>query len=221
MGGDGPFRFAWPVDQDGYEIAHVTLEQPRGLGMEREYDLVRGKGGPLRFYRPLEDDGLWLRFAQTCKDADSVLSFANEFGRLGTSPGELHDRVDEILGTAALLRRIWEQLQAGERLAATKLFASSALPTMKEGILWYADRPEVFEFRLVPQTLRDALLHQTGEAITGKRRFRQCRNEACPNWFRLGPQAKTEEGRRTYTARREFCSDGCRVAWARRAKREG
>jgi hypothetical protein len=213
---NSPFRLVWPVDQDGYEVEHVMLEEPRGLGLEREYDHIRSKGGPLRFYRPLDEDGLWLLFADACKTAEGVLSFVTQFGLLTQSP----ERLDSFLGTAALIRRIAERLQAGERLTATKLFANSGLPTMKEGVFFDPDRPEVFEFRLVPLTLRDGLLHQTGEAITGNRRFRRCRNEGCPNWFRLGHQAKTEEGRRTHTARREFCSDRCRVASARRQKRE-
>ncbi len=214
---DTPFRFVWPVDQEGYEIKRVKLDQPRGLGMEREYDAIRSMGGPLRFYRPLDEDGLWLQFANVCKTAEGVLSFVREFGQL---TGSTEERLDSLLGTAALIREIAERLQASERLAATKLFASSGLPTMKEGVLWYADRPEVFEFRLIPLTFRDALLHQTGEAITGNRRFRRCRKEGCPNWFRLGPQSRTGERARTYTARREFCSDRCRVAFARRQKKE-
>jgi len=212
--GENPFRFAWPVDQAGYTSEHVKLDEPRGLGAEREYDLIRSRGGPLRFYWPLDEDGLWLRFADTCTTAEGVLAFVNEFGLLTGSP----ERLDSLLSTAALIRRIAERFHADDRIAATKLFAESGLPTLKEGIFLYADRPEVFELRLVPLTLRDALLHQTGEAITGNRRFRRCRNEGCPNWFRLGPHADTGEGRRTYTVRRQFCSDRCRVASARRSR---
>jgi hypothetical protein len=193
-----------------------SAEEPRGLGLEREYDLIRSKGGPPRFYRPLNEDGLWLLFADACKTAEGVLSFVNQFGHLTRSP----ERLDSFLETAALIRRIAERLQAGDRMAATNLFATSGLPTMKEAVLWSADRPEVFEFRFVPITLRDALLHQIGEAITGNRLFRRCRNESCPNWFRLGPQSRTEGGARAYTTRREFCSDRCRVAFARCKKRE-
>jgi hypothetical protein len=213
---ESPFRFVWPVDQEGYEIEHVKLEEPRGLGMEREYDVIRTKGGPLRFYKPLDEHDLWLRFADACKTAEGVLSFVNKFGLLTQSP----ERVDSFLGTAAIISRISDRLQAEDRVAAVKLFAESGLPTMKEGIFWYAARPEVFEIRLVPLRLRDALLHQAGEAISGNRRFRRCRNEGCPNWFRLGPHTDSGQGRRTYTARREFCSDRCRVASARRHKRE-
>jgi hypothetical protein len=212
---ESPFRFVWPVDQEGYEIEHVTLDEPRGLGMEREFDVIRPRGGPLWYYRPLEEDGLWLRFANACKTVEGVLSFVHQFGLLTQSP----ERLDRFLGTSAIIRRIAELLDAGDRLSATKLFPRTGLPAMREGIFWYSDTPERFEFRLVPLTLRDALLHQAGEAITGNRRFRRCRNESCPNWFRLGPRANTGEGRRTYTARREFCSDRCRVASARRLKR--
>jgi hypothetical protein len=215
---ENPFRFVWAVDQDGYEVERATLKEAQGLGgvVEREYDFIRSRGGPLRFYRPLEDDGLWLRFAHICGSPEGVLSFVKEFGLLTGSPPE---RVDSFLETAALIRRIAERLAAGERLTATKLFADSGLPTVKEAIIWSSDRPEILELRLVPLTLRDALLHQTGEAITRNRHFRRCRNEGCPNWFRLGPRADAGQGRRTYTARREFCSDRCRVAHARRQKR--
>jgi hypothetical protein len=211
---ENPFRFVWPVDQAGYTIEHVKLDEPRGLGAEREYDLIRSRGGPLRFYWPLNEDGLWLRFAETCTTAEGVLAFVNEFGLLTQSP----ERLDSFLATAALIRQITERFHAADRIAATKLFAQSGLPTLKEGIFFSAERPELFELRLVPLRLRDALLHQTGEAITGNRRFRRCRNEVCPNWFRLGPHPDTGEGRRIYTVRRQFCSDRCRVASARRSR---
>jgi hypothetical protein len=209
---ESQFRFVWHVDQAGYTI---ELDEPRGLGAVHEY-LVCSRGGPLRSYWPLDEDGLWLRFAETCKTPEGVLGFVNEFGLLTQSP----ERLDSILETAALIRRIAEHFHAGERAVATKLFAGSGMPTLKEAILWSAESPGVFEACLVPLKLRDALLHQACEAITGNRRFRRCRNEGCPNWFRLGPHADTGEGRRTYTVRRQFCSDRCRVASARHRKRE-
>jgi hypothetical protein len=135
-----PFAFVWHVDQHGYEIVRnrVDPEAAELLGKE-QFEFVVPRGGPWRIYRPLDDEGLWLRFAQTCRDADGVLSFANGFGRLGQSREGLDDRLDHILGFAARIRSIAECLQAGERLAATKLFNDS-LPTMKEGILWYANQ---------------------------------------------------------------------------------
>jgi hypothetical protein len=214
---ESPFSLVWPVDQGGYEIRRD--EEKAGLLGKRESEFVVRRGGPTRYYRPLENDGLWLRFAQTCKNADSVLSFTNEFGLLRRSP-DGRNRLDDILETAAFIQRIADHLQAGERLAALKLF-NRDLPNLKAGILWFAAEPERYYYRLVPVSLRDGLLYQGGEAITGNRRFRPCRNDGCPNWFRLGPHGAHEGTRRqTYTARREFCSDRCRVASARRQKRE-
>lgn len=215
---DSPFRFVWPVDQLGYEIEHVKLKEPRGLGMEREYDVIRPRGGPLRYYWPMDEDGLWRQFAESCNSIEGVLRFVAQFGRLGRVEPE---RFDIILSNAEFLRLIAGRLDAGDRASAATLFTQGGLPNLKEAILWSNEKPEVFEFRLIPLSLRDALLHQAGEAITGNRRFRRCRNESCPNWFRLGHRANTGEGRRTYTARREFCSDRCRVASARRHKKEG
>jgi hypothetical protein len=216
-----PFAFVWLVDEDGYEIVlkRGDPESAEMLGKDT-FEFVEPRGGATRQYRPLDDDGLWLRFAGSCKDAEGIRAFANEFGRLGWSSDVKAHRLDRILETAEVLREIGERLIAGDRRAAWKLFATTGLPTMKEVVLWYADKPERYHYRLIPLTLRDALLHQAAEAITGNRHFRRCRNEKCPNWFRLGPHA--ENGRRsTITARREFCSDRCRVASARRQKREG
>lgn len=218
-----PFRFSWPVDQSGYKIARVMLQEPPGFGLERECDVVRRKGGSLRYYRALDDDGLWLTFAENCRDAASVIAFANEFGTLGVLHEGLRDRVSDIIGTAATLRRIGQQLQDGDLLGATLLFAHTGLPTVKEGILWDGDKPKWVS---VPLTLYDALLHQAALAIDGNWRFRRCRNPGCRNWFRVGgvrPRGtakRTTEVARAFTVRREFCSDRCRVASARHQKRE-
>jgi hypothetical protein len=216
---ESPFAFVWLVDQDGYEIV-VKRGDPESAEMlgKDTFD-VEPRGGATRQYRPLDDDGLWLRFAESCKDAEGVRAFADEFGRLGRLTDLEEHRLDRIFETAEVLRGIGEHLNAGNRRAAWKLFATTGLPTMKEVVLWYADEPERYRYRLIPLTLRDALLHQAAEAITGNRHFRRCRNEKCSNWFRLGPHA--ENGRQsTITMRREFCSDRCRVASARRHKRE-
>lgn len=218
---DNPIAFVWPVDRNGYDIVEKRVDRETAvlLGKDSAEFLVP-RGGPLRNYWPLEDDSLWLCFAESCKDAESVLAFARDFGHFDAAINGLYDRLDQILETADRLRKIWSYLQARDRYAATLLFSRSGLPTMREAILWYAEEPERFQYRFIPLSLRDALLHQAGEAITGNRHFRRCRNEGCSNWFRLGP-ALDEGGRRsTVTARREFCSDRCRVASARRQKKE-
>jgi hypothetical protein len=215
-----PFTFVWWVAQEGYEFIEnpVELVSSELLGKDN-LKFVAPRGDARRPYRPLDADGLWLRFAETCKDAEGVRAFVNEFGRLGSSEDIQEHRLDRILETAGILRKIGEHLSGGDRRAAWRLFPTAGLPTVKEVVLWYAKEPERFHYRLIPVTLRDALLHQAAEAITGNKRFRRCRNEKCANWFRLG--AQVENGRpSTITVRREFCSDRCRVASARRQKRE-
>jgi hypothetical protein len=213
-----PFHFDWYVDQDGYVTAvesHIDM-----YGRPVELEFIGPRGGPRRYYRPLDDDGLWLRFAETCRSREGVLQFVGEFGLLRDG-GNSFDLFTNVAG------RLWaiaERLLASDRRSAAAIFVDSrsdafALPMMRETILWSSARPEVFELAVIPPQLEDALKHQAAEAITGNRRYRRCRNEGCANWFRLGPRAAAEGGR-TYTARREFCSDRCRVAWARRHKRE-
>ena len=201
---ESPFRFAWPIDQDGYSIESMESDK---LGPA--YEVIRPRGGPWRFYRPLDNDGLWLRFGESCNSREGVLSFVSEFGPLTRPPPH---RIDEILRTATLIRKIADRLDRGDRGAAALLFDEHGMPSFRAGII-RDDSRSTFEFVLIPLSLRDALLLQAGEAINKHRRFRRCRNERCSNWFRLGPGAKTE--------RREFCSDRCRVASARQLKREG
>jgi hypothetical protein len=151
-----------------------------------------------------------------------VLQFVGEFGMLR----QQGDSVDHYLRLAAKLWAIAEQLSAGDRLSAAAIFTDPSAPfwswspRMRETILWSEDRPEAFELGVIPVMLEDALKHQAADAITGNRQFRRCRNEGCASWFRLGPRAATEGRARTFTARREFCSDRCRVAHARRQRRE-
>ena len=109
-----PFRFVWSVDQAGYEIARVMPQGPPGLGPSRECEVIRAKGGPPRSYWPLDDEALWATFAETCKDASGVIAFANEFGPLGVVREGLRDRVDDVIELGATLRRICQQVQAGE-----------------------------------------------------------------------------------------------------------
>jgi hypothetical protein len=212
------FRFEWPVDQHGYSTERRRQRDADGYG-EGDFEYVCARGGPSRFYRPLDDSGLWLRFADTCRSRERVLQFVGEYGMLR----QQQDNLDHYERVARRLWAIHDRLSAGDRSSAAAIFTQrdfAWFPTMMhETILWSPDRPEAFELGVIPHFLEDALKHQAAEAITGSRQFRRCRNEGCANWFRLGPRAKSEGGH-TYTARREFCSDRCRVAHARRQKGE-
>jgi len=208
------FQFEWPVDQHGYRIERRGGRDADGY--EGEFEYISTCGGPSRFYRPLDDGGLWLRFADTCRARDGVLQFVGEFGMLQ----QQSDSIDHYVRLAVRLWAIYERLSISDRRSAVEIFTDRRAPfwspSMYETFSWSPDRPDVFELAVVPRVLEDALKHQAAEAITGNRRFRRCRNEECANWFRLGPRAATEGRRQTFTARREFCSDRCRVAHARR-----
>jgi hypothetical protein len=227
MDNSSPFNFTWGVDRDGYEIRRRRL----GLIDQEEKEFVVARGGPERRYAPLEDRTLWLRFGETCRDLNGVLAFAGEFGLLREpnqatygplglmwlGPGDLFT---DTLEFARRVRATSQLLDQSGRHAAMALFNTDR-PKMMEFIFWSAEKPQKFSYQWVPLSLRDALLHQIGDAITQNRQFRHCGNPGCPKWFRLGPQEAQEGGgRRTTTVRRRFCSDYCRVAAARRQKRE-
>jgi hypothetical protein len=213
------FQFEWPVDQHGYATERIRRRDADGFG-EGEFEYVCARGGPLRFYRPLEDTGLWLRFADTCRSSEGVLQFVSEYGKLR----QQDDSVDHYRRIAQRLWAIGERLRDRDRRSAAAIFTQRDFgwlsPMMHETILWSPDRPEIFELAVIPDMLEGALKHQAAEAITGNRQFRRCRNKGCANWFRLGPRAASEGPARTFTTRREFCSDRCRVAHARRQRRE-
>jgi hypothetical protein len=206
-GAKKPFVFEWPVDQHGYEI-----ERSKGGGSSligaATYDFIRPAGGPPRYYRPLEDHpGLWRQFVDTCLSLEGTLAFVREFGLLTDLAGR--DYPHEILKTAELIRQIAAKLDEDDRRFAADLLHVRP-PHIAEMLDWN-DRIGRFETRLVPLDLRSALLHQAAEAIAGNHQWRPCRNQGCPVWLQLG-------GPRGVTVRREFCSDRCRVASARRHK---
>jgi hypothetical protein len=216
----GPFQLEWPVDQHGYVAHRRAGHDADGYG-DGEFEFIQARGGPPRFYRPLDDSGLWVRFADLCRSVEGVLQFVTEYGTLR----QQDDNVDHYQRVAERLWAIYQRLSAGDQWAAAAIFTGRdfgwSSPMMHETILWSPDRPEIFELAVRPDVLEDALKHQAAEAITGNRQFRRCRNQGCANWFRLGRRGVTEGRRQTITARREFCSDRCRVAHARRQRREG
>jgi hypothetical protein len=206
------FEFRWAVDQDGYEIVRVPAHSgPSVLDNWDEYDVIRPRGGPTREYRPLDDyPGLWRRIT-ACYSANDALAFIQQFGLLAPWPGgRQEERVDTVLGTAELIRQIADKIDGKHYAEAVALWNKYEVrPRLTAGLI-PTKRAGRFEFKPIPQNLHGALMLQTGDAIAGNQQWRHCRNDGCPEWFRIGTGAKT--------SRREFCSDRCRVAWARRQK---
>jgi hypothetical protein len=219
-------QFEWSVDEDGYAVEQRPLHG-------REVEVFTRRGGPWRYYRPLENDAFWLSFAETCRTREGVLRFVAEFGLLHTGGNATGN--DPVGLFIALARRLWavgERVNAGDRRAAVALWLDRRMsdqqieepetyiwpfPQMVETIVESAERPDEFKRASLPRTLEDALKHQAALAIEGNPRFRRCRNPVCENWFRLAPRVASGGGR-NYTVRRKFCSTRCRVAWARRTK---
>jgi hypothetical protein len=217
--------FEWPVDQAGYDLNFDEADR---------HWIIQARGGPPRYYRPMELEGLWRRFADQCidvhgsDDGDGILAFVSEFGLLarkatrptilvpppvrGRPEADDNEPVPLIATTAALIRKIAEQYDAGNRGTAAELFNDYGRPDLTAGIAG-PNRAGRFEIALVPYDLRAALLQQTAETITGNYEWRHCRNEGCPVWFRIGVGGKTK--------RREFCSTRCRVAEATRRHKSG
>lgn len=205
------FEFRWAVDQDGYDIEHVPARKgPSLLQTVYEHDVIRPRGGPLREYRPMDDyPDLWQRFA-ACADASGVLAFVQKFGAFSSTEGvRPSEQVDENLKIAELIRQIAAKIDAKDYVEAAALWNERGRPRLTAGLV-PTQRHGRFEFRPIPLTLRGALLLQTGEAIAHNQHWRHCRNDGCSEWFRIGDGA--------HTSRREFCSDRCRVAWARQHK---
>ena len=157
---------------------------------------------------------LWRRIA-TCTDATGALAFVREFGLLfAVKKATEFDQVEHVLGTARFMHQIGQLIDDMLYVKAAALWNGRAWPILVNltARLVETKRPGTFLFKPVPVTLHAALLLQAGEAIAHNQKWVRCRNDGCLNSFRIGDGA--------HTARREFCSDRCRVAWARHHKQK-
>src|SRR3954468_4659772 len=136
--------------------------------------IVRGCGGPPRYYRPMERPGLWRRFADTVTTPASALEFVREFGLLtefeirsprGLRFGDKFDpfdtlrnenTVDFVLNSARGLREISHALNNGERQLAAMLFSRSP-PPMTATINLPKRGSQRLDLNIVPSDLRSAL----------------------------------------------------------------
>jgi hypothetical protein len=226
------YKFEWPVDQSGYEIKRLPVSPPplfnfdpvTGTALvETDVPHVVACGGPPRPYCPMAEKnrGLWRSFAEQCTSVEGVMAFVRKHGLLSRGPG----RLDDIINTAAIIGEIAGPFAAGQLdLAAARFnrFAHGGLtaPVLvrdekkaQAGRAASSDRASApWALRFAPHDLFGALFLQVGEAISGNQKFHRCRNERCTAWFRVGRAAST--------VRREFCSDKCRAASARRRKQK-
>lgn len=215
------FHFKWPIDQHGYEPASaekfppgverpVLKEPPIGGGW-----WIRRKGGPLRWYLPLEDRGLARRFANLPKEPQAMLKFVDKFGFLGVGQtGYEEDVIEEHSwywrNHIEFMHRVVEAIDAGDKLSAIKTFNQHVEPHMTIWIEAASGKRSVLH--VVPTNLLAAMWFEIAGELTEGTKYRKC--EWCPTWFPYGPRTGHKKTRR-------FCSDRCRKASNRHQKDRG
>lgn len=194
------FQFEWLVDQDGYEIE----DMPPGEGHSRPDQIghleIRRRGGPLRYYRPSEEDpGIARRFASLSEDTDSVLEFVNRFGLLGLwihDPTPENEILGQIFREIRKLRLLYSLLDTGDRQFALQHFNKALRPRMTIRIGGGDNRKAYLE--VAPLSLNSFMQLQFAEEITNTNlRYVKC--EFCPTWF-------------IFRRNKRFCSSACRVS---------
>ena len=183
------FDLDWPIDQDGY----VIDTDPEGR------QIVRRRGGPLRYYRPLRDHpGLAREFSELREEEDYI-DFAGRFGLLGNSLDLASSTDDKELVAHWFLRskQIRDLLGAhdnGDKKAAVKMYNET-----HHLLRTFVHAEETRKSRIViqPSTLFGAMILQVADELTTGIRFKRCSN--CTTWFQ-------------HRANKNFCSDQCRYA---------
>ncbi len=219
---DELFRFEWAIDQHGYEPASaeelpagverpVLEEPPIGGGW-----WIRRKGGPLRWYRPLESRrGLARRFASLPKDPAALLDFANEFGFLGVRQAGYERNVVEEYALywhqhMDFMRSVVKAIDDGHESLAVQTFNRHVAPYMTIWIQPASEgRPPL---HVVPVNLLAAMWFEIAGELTQGTQYKKC--EWCPNWFPYGPGTGHKVTKR-------FCSDRCRKASKRHEENKG
>jgi hypothetical protein len=208
------FEFEWPVDRAGYRWVDRWRQSSAILGSKLDpaalgppMPTLEPCGGPLRFYRPLDEEpGLGRKFAALRLPADQaeLLEFVNRYGLLSDTHTELswiEESIQRCKVTAVALDDF------GPR-AAAPMFAHLFHPRFGIALAWEGDLPEI---KVAPSTLYGAIILQIAQEIAGKVQFRKCKS--CTEWFAVGKGGATR--------RKEFCSPRCRMAWHRRQSTQG
>ena len=208
MSEEALFNFDWPVDQGGYEIDWLLPDKGRStlLGQKVTEDIIRPRGGAIRYYRPLEDQpGLARRLAGLAETPtqDAYLDFAKNFGLLRLSiESSNYERIEDWHRVVFGLDAVFSRIDAGDTQAAAELFNENIISRFTAKIHYeHARRPAL---NIVPGTLQSALWFQVAGEITDGTKFKKCAQ--CPTWLPVGKGAK-------YRTSRKFCSTKCRKAY--------
>jgi hypothetical protein len=221
----------WPVDQHGYEFIEVDGEDFM-TGRQSTMKVIIGKGGPSRKYSPMVGEHSIHRDLADADDTDEgVLEFCSKYGlishdrvvddlgRLGRkSPGggtPLFNKASGMIGvdyaTGYLDMFLITQSQArkaihfldqslpGEAADIFNLMSVHVTPQIDLGGI-----RKKKSWRLIPNSLGDAVWMMIEKEISGEVKWRECEN--CKTWF-VPPSAK-----------RKYCKDSCKTAAYRQRK---
>ena len=201
------FDFHWPVDQDGYEVETIPgskSERITLLGNWGPYDVLRRKGGPQRFYRPLVDaPGLAREFSELPEEG--YLDFICRFGFLSVNPDDhiQNESVSEWQRLQGCVRDILEARDAGDVRKAVDIYNQTG-----HFLRTYIDFSETTKrhLRIIPLSLFGVMMLQVADELTTGIEFQRCLN--CTTYF---PRRSNKK----------FCSDRCKAAHNRKMKMDG
>jgi hypothetical protein len=197
----------------------------KGYRLKRGH--VVGEGGPKRHLRLKDFPTLYLEFAKVQTD-EALLNFVNRFGRLtndevrfgsdGPVPVRHGDKVSHVLHRAEALSVALEMLR-GKMADLPKWQGGQfeiEIPELGKGAKILGGLPlarltaflapdplsGVWQLKLEPPCLLDAVYLQFGQAAVSNADVKQCRH--CSKWFEAGANS----GRRRHA---EFCSRKCKT----------
>lgn len=198
------FEFNWAVDNDGYEVGESD-GQPGVL-------VIRGKGGPVGGYRFSKiHDGLFRRFAALPLNADSIVTFANEYGLL-YQPSANWELYSDWIGAIQEMSALASAIDDGRNKDVWSLFNSGRIsPIFHARIRPNELLPKKSEFLLQPASLMSAMWLQIADQSTKGTSFKQC--AMCPTWFPYGPGTGVKPSKVS-------CSGKCRQALKRKKAKE-
>ena len=203
--------FEGSVDTKGYQLAHGR---------------IIGNGGARRSYRLKDYPPIYSMFAKI-KQPKELLEFVNKYGRLTPDDaGDRGDKVKDILWNAEMISYALETLQgqignlprwSGGRfeykLPKSGGKVSGGIPLKGKLTASLAPDPVtgVWQLRLQPPSLLDAIWLQFGQAITSNADLKSC--DQCGKWFEAGAGS----GRR---ADARFCSNKCRIEFNNQRRKQ-
>ncbi len=202
------FTLEWGVDEKGYRIERrAPVTTGAIFGRHDGYDCIVRNGGSLAEYEPFKVTALWRCLAETKKTPQGALDFVNTYGFLGqkNAKEETVENVKEAIETARVLSALYDKndwVKVANWLneaGRDSMFSIGGIGRL--GIVFDAEqgakRPNL-KFRA--RSLRNAILVQYLEDMSGGAKLRKCIRPGCPEWFKYGPGEEHRETARYHSS---------------------